>query len=186
MSVVIEHYKRIIIHMLYRYRWEKFSILLKIWLEWWVDCQKQLQISFLPINYQSSDCFSCNLFKVKLTMLKLKWKQISFIPCWRIHHKPDHLPFSSEWQLPATQDKSVTLFFHLVFRGDMKTDLNGARLPTWLDRQPAFTFPVDFMLGGRQKCIQKARFIRNQSKLSVYCLAVTLWNQHLLHNNFFL
>lgn len=42
-----------------------------------------------------------------------------------------------------TTDKSVGLFIHLLYNGDMKADSNGARLPTWVHRLSAFIFPVD-------------------------------------------
>ena len=61
---------------------------------------------------------------------------------------------------------------------------NGASLPASLD-QSAFIFPGDFMPGGRQNCIVKARFTGSQYK-SWWChhpIAIILCNQHLLHND---
>lgn len=45
------------------------------------------------------------------------------------------------------------------------------------NRQSAFIFSGDFMPGGRQNCLVKTRFIRNQSKQLVLLLCNYLCNQ---------
>ena len=58
----------------------------------------------------------------------------------------------------------MSLFIRLVCNGDMKVDINGARLPAWPDRQSALIFLRDSVPSGRRNCIVRARFIENQSK----------------------
>lgn len=72
--------------------------------------------------------------------------------------------FSTEWQLQRTQDKSVSLFNHLVCDKDMKADRDGVRLPDGLDQQSVFIFLGDSVPGGRQNYKVKARFTGKRSK----------------------
>ena len=66
----------------------------------------------------------------------------------------------------------------------MWTEMVPGCQPDWIS-QSAFIFPGDFMPGGRQSSKAKARFTGNQSKRRCchYSTAITLCNQHLLHND---
>lgn len=62
---------------------------------------------------------------------------------WQLCCKDDQIAFRfvKERQQPKMQDKRGSFFFiQLVYNGDMKADRNGARLPAWLNHQPAFIF----------------------------------------------
>lgn len=69
--------------------------------------------------------------------------------------------------------------------GDMTAAGNGARQPAWLEWESAFIIPRDFVPSGRQNSTEKVRFIWNLSKWRWchYSPAITLCNQHLIHND---
>ena len=80
--------------------------------------------------------------------------------------------------IPATWDKMWFLLIHWVCNVDVTADRNGARQPAWLEWESAFIIPRDFMPSGRQNSTEKARF-----KWCHYSPAITLCNQHLVHND---
>lgn len=83
------------------------------------------------------------------------------------------------------QNKQNTTPIELVFNGDMTTDINGAKLPAWLNIQLAANLPGDFMCSVRQNGTVIAKFIENQyeGQWCHYARPITLCYQYLLHNN---
>lgn len=71
------------------------------------------------------------------------------------------------------------LSFPLVYKWDVRTDRNGARLPAWINLH----FPGDFVPSGQTKVHSESKVYRESiSKRLVSLLAITLWNQYLPHN----
>lgn len=100
-----------------------------------------------------------------------KWKQTvpqcfhaALLLPWFLQRQLDHFTFSSELNLPTTQDKT-------------RVYSNGARL----SKSPV---SLHFLKSGRQNNGVKARYTGNQSKCRWfrYSIAIILCNQQLPHN----
>lgn len=131
--------------------------------------------------------YSHVLLKVEADNISPPWRfqVVLFLAPWS-QRKPDHFWFFSSVASTNNTGQDTSLLIHLVYTWDVRSEMVPGCQHDWNDSQPSFSFFFFFFVvpGGRQRLHSESKVYReSKRRWCHYSMAITLCNEHLLHDD---